>query len=93
MYDGIVLQFITHINKKTFATTSHMNGVLVDTSIQTSTMGDSQRRMLFGYINYGIVENKRKVYTKQELKNSLVNIIISEAIFAAINNTYFYTIR
>ena len=30
---------------------------------------DSQRRMLYDDINYGIVENKIKVYTKQELKN------------------------
>ena len=30
---------------------------------------DSQRRMLYDDMNYGIVENKIKVYTKQELKN------------------------
>ena len=30
---------------------------------------DSQRRMLYDDTNYGIVENKIKEYTKQELKN------------------------
>ena len=30
---------------------------------------DSQRRMLYDDINYGTVENKIKVYGKQELKN------------------------